>query len=68
MLVCGDSKDARGQAVTLIEAAGLRGIEAGPLANAVAAEALTSVLIWINRRYDSPGSGIRITGLPGDTG
>ena len=56
------------EAVTLIEAAGLRGIEAGPLANAVAAEALTSVLIWINRRYDSPGSGIRITGLPGDTG
>ena len=68
VLVCGDSKEARAQAVTLIEAAGLRGIEAGPLANAVAAEALTSVLIWINRRYDSPGSGIRITGLPGDTG
>ena len=67
VLVCGDSKEARGEAVTLIEAAGLRGIEAGPLANAVAAEALTSVLIWINRRYDSPGSGIRITGLPGDT-
>ena len=67
VLVCGNSKDARAAAVTLIEAAGLRGIEAGPLDNAVAAEALTSVLIWINRRYDSPGSGIRITGLPGES-
>ena len=67
VLVCGDGKEARAQAVALIEAAGLRGIEAGPLDNAVAAEALTSVLIWINRRYESPGSGIRITGLPGDT-
>ena len=66
VLVCGNSKDARAETVGLIEAAGLRGIEAGPLDNAVAAEALTSVLIWINRRYDSPGSGIRITGLPED--
>ena len=68
VLVCGDAREARAEAVALIEAAGLRGIEAGPLDNAVAAEALTSVLIWINRRYDSPGSGIRITGLPGDSG
>lgn len=67
VLVCGDSKEARAEAMKLIEAAGLRGIEAGPLDNAVAAEALTSVLIWINRRYESPGSGIRITGLPGDS-
>ena len=67
VLVCGNSKDARAEAVTLIESAGLHGIEAGPLDNAVAAEALTSVLIWINRRYDSPGSGIRITGLPEDS-
>lgn len=66
VLVCGNSKDARAEAVGLIEAAGLRGIEAGPLDNAVAAEALTSVLIWINRRYDSAGAGIRITGLPED--
>ncbi len=66
VLVCGDDREARGETVKLIEAAGMRGIEAGPLSNAVAAEALTSVLIWINRRYGSPGSGIRITGLPED--
>ncbi len=64
VLVCGDDKDARAQVVRLIEATGLRGLEAGPLDNAVAAEALTSVLIWMNRRYKSPGAGLRITGLP----
>jgi hypothetical protein len=42
---------------------GLRGIDAGPLCNSAAAEALTSVLIWINRKYKVPGAGIRITGL-----
>ena len=47
-------------------AAGLRGVHAGPLANAVAAEALTSVLIGINRYYKVPGAGIRITGLGRD--
>ena len=36
---------------------------AGVLANSAAAEALTSVLIGINRRYKVPGAGIRITGL-----
>ena len=64
VLVCGDDKQARAEVVRLIEATGLRGLEAGPLDNAVAAEALTSVLIWMNRRYKSPGAGIRITGLP----
>ena len=41
----------------------MRGIHAGPLANSAAAEALTSVLIFINRNYKVAGSGIRITGL-----
>ncbi len=66
VLVCGDDREARAEVVRLIEATGLRGLEAGPLDNAVAAEALTSVLIWMNRRYKSPGAGIRITGLPGE--
>ncbi len=51
----------------MIELAGLvatRGIDGGMLCNSVAAEALTSVLIAINRRYKVPGAGIRITGLP----
>jgi predicted dinucleotide-binding enzyme len=39
------------------------GLDGGVLANSVAAEALTSVLIGINRRYKVSGAGIRITGL-----
>jgi hypothetical protein len=44
----------------------MRGWHAGVLANSAAAEALTSVLIAINRHYKVPGAGIRITGLPRD--
>ena len=38
--------------------------ETQPLANAVAAEALTSILITINRHHGVEGSGIVITGEP----
>jgi NADPH-dependent F420 reductase len=64
VLISGDDPEARGEVVKLAAAAGLNGIEVGPLDNAVAAEALTSLLIWINRKYKSPGAGIRITALP----
>lgn len=64
VLISGDDPEARGEVVKLATAAGLNGIEVGPLDNAVAAEALTSLLIWINRKYKSPGAGIRITALP----
>ena len=64
VLITGDDPAAREQVVSLAQAAGLTAIEAGPLDNAVAAEALTSLLIWINRKYKSPGAGIRITALP----
>jgi 8-hydroxy-5-deazaflavin:NADPH oxidoreductase len=64
VLVCGDDKDARGVAVELARAAGMRGIHGGALANSTAAEALTSVLIFINGRYKIKTSGIRFTGIP----
>jgi hypothetical protein len=64
VLVCSDSKEARQVAIGLARDAGLRGIDAGPLANSTAAEALTSVLIWINRTYKVPDAGLAITGLP----
>ncbi len=63
VLVFGDDPNDRSVVIALAEAAGLSGVHAGPLANAVAAEALTSVLIGINRHYKVPGAGIRITGL-----
>jgi 8-hydroxy-5-deazaflavin:NADPH oxidoreductase len=50
--------------ISLANVVATRGVDGGALANAVAAEALTSVLIAINRRYKIPGAGIRITGLP----
>ena len=64
VLVCGDDAAAREIVIGLARDAGLRGWHAGPLANAVAAEALTSVLIALNKRYKIPASGIRITGIP----
>lgn len=64
VLVAGDDKQARDIAIALARAAGLRGIDVGPLVNSVVAESLTSALIWINRTYKIPDAGIRITGLP----
>ena len=63
VLVCADDAVARQVVIDLVGAMGLRGIDAGPIANSAAAEALTSVLIWINRKYKVPGSGIKIAGL-----
>lgn len=63
VMVCGDDDQAKEEVIQLVEAAGMRGIDAGPLANAVAAEALTPVLMYINKRYGVPGAGLRITGL-----
>ena len=65
VLVCGDDQAACDVAIGLCADIGLRGLYAGPVRNSAAAEALTSVLITINRRYKVPGgAGIRITGLP----
>ena len=66
VLVAGDDKDARETVVQLAGDAGMKGWHVGALANSAAAEALTSLLIFINKRYKIPGSGIRITGTPGD--
>ena len=64
VLVCGDDADAREVVIGLAHDAGLRAWHAGVLANSIAAEALTSVLIAINKRYKVAGSGLRITGVP----
>ncbi len=63
VLVFGDDRASREQVVALAGQAGLRGLHAGPLVNAAAAEALTSTLIFMNKHYASAGTGIRITGL-----
>lgn len=63
VLVTGDDAEAKAEVIKLIEAAGMRGIDAGPLANAVVAEALTPVLLYINKQYKVKGAGIRLTGI-----
>jgi NADPH-dependent F420 reductase len=63
VLICGDDKAAKGEAIALAEAAGMRGIDAGPLQNSVVVEGLTAVLIGINIRHKVKGSGIKITGI-----
>jgi len=66
ILVCGNSRAARQAAVELANAAGLKAWHAGPIDNSAAAEALTSVLIFLNRGDDVDHAGIRITGEKGE--
>lgn len=62
VLVCGNKKAARDKVIQLTEEAGMNGWHAGPIENSAAAEALTSILIQINRRHDISHSGIKIVG------
>lgn len=63
ILVCSDDDEARAFVATLVSELGLRGWQAGPLANSVAVEGMTSVLITINRKYRiQGGAGIRVSG------
>lgn len=62
VLVCGDKKEARARVIELVEAAGMRGFHAGSIANAAAVEAMTSVLIFVNKQYQCH-AGIKLTGL-----
>lgn len=63
VLVCGNDATAKADVIRLVEAAGMRGIDAGLLPNAIAIEAFTPVLLYINKQYGVKSSGIRITGI-----
>ena len=62
ILIFGDEKAARAEIVALADEIGLRGVHGGALVNAAAAEAMTSLLIFINKNYQVDGAGIKITG------
>ncbi len=64
VLVFGDDAAAKELVIELASVVATRGVDGGALANSVAAETLTSVLIAINRRYKIASAGIRITGIP----
>lgn len=63
VLVTGSSKEARAETIKLVESAGLRGWDAGPIENSVVVEGMTSILIGINKKYGSTHAGIKITGV-----
>ena len=62
VLVAGNKKAARDKVIELIGQAGMRGWHAGPIENSAAAEALTSILIQINRSGVLSHAGIKIVG------
>jgi NADPH-dependent F420 reductase len=62
VLVAGNKKAARDKVIELAQQAGMNAWHAGPIENSAAAEALTSILIQINRRHDISHSGIKIVG------
>lgn len=63
VLVFSDDVEARQVVIGLCEDMELRGLSGGALVNSAAAEALTSILIYMNKNYGADGAGIRFTGL-----
>lgn len=66
VLVSGDDSEAVEAVRAMLAQLGLKSWHVGPLANSAAAEAMTSLLIQINRRYKIAQAGVRITGRPKD--
>lgn len=64
VFVCGGDRDAREKVIALCAQAGIDAFDVGVLANAVAVETLTAVLIAVNVKYKVKGAGVRLTGVP----
>lgn len=62
VLVCGNDPSARDAIVEIAQDIGFTAWHAGPIDNSAVAEALTSALIFINKKYQIDGAGIRVTG------
>jgi predicted dinucleotide-binding enzyme len=68
VLVCSDDRAATREVSELVDRLpGLRAVDVGGLASALAIEALTPALLEINRRYKTHAA-VRITGLPDRAG
>jgi 8-hydroxy-5-deazaflavin:NADPH oxidoreductase len=63
VLVTGKSKAARFEVLKLVEAAGMKGWDAGVIENAAVVEGMTSLLIYINKQNKVKSAGIKITGI-----
>jgi len=68
VLVFGDDKASREVVVALLAGMDLTALHGGALANSAATEALTSVLIFLNRRYRADHAGLRIIGIDSTAG
>jgi len=64
VLVTGTDKETREAVIGLVQDAGMKGWDAGPIENSIVAEGLTSILIYLNKKHGVEASGIRITGIP----
>jgi NADPH-dependent F420 reductase len=63
-LICGDDPRAKEPALELARRlVGGRALDAGPLANSRALEAMTAVILNVNKRYRAH-AGLRLTGIP----
>jgi NADPH-dependent F420 reductase len=63
VMVCSDERAAAREVIALVDQLpGLRGVDAGGLASALAIEALTPALLEVNRRYKTHVA-LRLTGL-----
>jgi len=65
VLVCADDAEAAEVAINLAQAGGMRAYYAGDLDNAIVVEGLTSLLIQINKKYQTKTASIIIRGVPG---
>ncbi len=63
VLVTGKGKKNRQVVIQLVQDAGLRAWDAGPIENSAVVEGLTSLLIYLNKTYGSTHAGIRVTGV-----
>jgi NADPH-dependent F420 reductase len=60
---CGDDPVAKEQVSELIRALGVRPVDAGPLKNAPLLEAMTPLLIELNKKHKVRSAGLRVTGI-----
>ncbi len=63
VLVCSDDLEAARSVMNLVEAGGMQAYYAGNLDNAIVVEGLTSLLISLNKYYNTKTASIGITGI-----
>jgi len=63
VLVCGDDPAAKGAVIELVQALGMRGLDAGGLDAAGTLERLAALIIGMNQRYRRRAIGIHFSGI-----